>query len=29
MYIHNALTLMDDAWLYLTHHMAVMPSISF
>jgi hypothetical protein len=29
MYILNALALMDDAWLYLTHHMAVMPSISF
>lgn len=27
-YILNAFALLDDAWLYLTHHTAVMPSIS-
>ena len=26
-YILSASALLDDAWLYLTHHMAVMPSI--
>ena len=27
-YILNAFALLDNAWLYLTHHTAVMPSIS-